>query len=83
MFAQEDFGGVNGLFFGGGIDQLGAQAIGVVAAFVFVFATSFTVFKIIDLTIGMRVTKDEEETGLDVIEHSASGYPDFTNVIIE
>ena len=33
--------------------------------------------------INIGVTKDEEETGLDVIEHSASGYPDFTNVIIE
>ena len=52
-------------------------------AFIFVFATSFAVFKIIDLTIGMRVSKEEEETGLDVIEHSASGYPDFTNVSTE
>ena len=83
LFAQEDFGGVNGLFFGGGIGQLGAQAVGVVAAFIFVFATSFAVFKIIDLTIGMRVSKEEEETGLDVIEHSASGYPDFANVSTE
>ena len=39
LFAQEKFGGINGLFFGGGADQLLAQAVGVVAAFVFVFGT--------------------------------------------
>ena len=80
LFAQEKYGGINGLFFGGGAGQLGAQFVGVIAAFVFVFTTSFVVFKIIDLTIGMRVSEDEEKKGLDVIEHSASGYPDFTNV---
>jgi|TARA_B100001250_G_scaffold89810_1_gene74577 Amt family ammonium transporter len=80
LFAQEKYGGINGLFFGGGAGQLGAQFVGVIAAFVFVFTTSFIVFKVIDLTIGMRVTEDEEKKGLDVIEHSASGYPDFTEV---
>ncbi|MFL2653507.1 MAG: ammonium transporter [Dehalococcoidia bacterium] len=80
LFAQEKYGGINGLFFGGGAGQLGAQFVGVIAAFVFVFTTSFVVFKVIDLTIGMRVSEDEEKKGLDVIEHSASGYPDFTNV---
>ncbi len=80
LFAQSEFGGVDGLFFGGGAGQLGAQLVGVLAAFVFVFGSSFIVFKLIDVTIGMRVSKKEEETGLDVIEHSASGYPDFTEV---
>ncbi len=80
LFAQEKYGGINGLFFGGGAGQLGAQFVGVIAAFVFVFTTSFVVFKVIDLTIGMRVSEDEEKKGLDVTEHSASGYPDFTNV---
>ncbi|MBA46842.1 MAG: ammonium transporter [Dehalococcoidia bacterium] len=80
LFAQEEYGGVNGLFFGGGAGQLGAQFVGVAAAFLFVFTASFIVFKLIDLTIGMRVTEEEEKTGLDVTEHSASGYPDFTEV---
>jgi len=80
LFAQEEYGGVNGLFFGGGAGQLGAQFVGVAAAFLFVFTASFTVFKLIDLIIGMRVTADEEKTGLDVTEHSASGYPDFADV---
>ena len=80
LFAQEAYGGINGLFFGGGAGLLGAQFVGVAAAFIFVFATSFIVFKAIDLTIGMRVSEEEEKTGLDVTEHSASGYPDFANV---
>ena len=80
LFAQEEFGGINGLLFGGGAGQLGAQFVGVLAAFIFVFGTSFIVFKLIDLTIGMRASDEEQEIGLDVTEHSASGYPDFTNV---
>ena len=83
LFAQEEFGGINGLFFGGGAGQLGAQSVGVAAAFVFVFTSSFIVFKLIDSVIGMRVSSEEEETGLDVSEHSASGYPDFTNVTVD
>ena len=46
-------------------------------AFIFVFGTSFIVFKLIDLTIGMRASDEEQEIGLDVTEHSASGYPDL------
>ena len=80
LFAQEEFGGINGLLFGGGAGQLGAHFVGVLAAFIFVFGTSFIVFKLIDLTIGMRASDEEQEIGLDVTEHSASGYPDFTNV---
>ena len=83
LFAQKEFGGTDGLFFGGGADLLMAQITGVAAAFIFVFTTSFIVFKVIDLTIGMRVTEEEETIGLDVSEHSASGYPDFTNVTKE
>ena len=67
LFAQEEFGGINGLFFGGGAGQLGAQIVGVAAAFVFVFTSSFIVFKLIDSVIGMRVSSEEEETGLDVL----------------
>ena len=83
LFAQEEFGGINGLFFGGGAGQLGAQIVGVAAAFVFVFTSSFIVFKLIDSVIGMRVSSEEEETGLDVSEHSASAYTEFTNVTVE
>lgn len=78
LFAQEAFGGVNGLLFGGGISQLLVQLIGVVAALVWTFSVAFIMFKLIDATIGLRVSEDEEMEGLDFGEHGASAYSDFT-----
>ena len=77
LFAQADFGGVNGLFYGGGMGQLGAQFVGVLACFAFVFPASFLVFKIIDMTMGMRASDEDQLRGLDISEHEAAGYPDF------
>jgi ammonium transporter, Amt family len=77
LFASATYGGVDGLFFGGGAGQLGVQAIGVAAAFLFVFPTSFLVFKAIDMTIGMRASDEDQIRGLDISEHEAAGYPDF------
>ncbi len=48
-----------------------------VVAFVWVFTTSFIMFKIIAATIGLRVSPEEELEGLDISEHGASCYPDF------
>lgn len=78
LFAQESFGGVNGLFFGGGFNVLLVQSIGVVACFAWVFATSFILFTVIKYTVGLRVSEDEEMEGLDYGEHGASAYSDFT-----
>jgi Amt family ammonium transporter len=68
-----------GLFNIGGFSwhQVGVQLLGIGAAFLWAFGSGFTVFKLIDLTIGMRVTKEEEMAGLDLGEHGASAYPDF------
>ncbi|GHU65242.1 ammonium transporter [Clostridia bacterium] len=66
-----------GLFYGGGVQQLGIQAIGVVAVFGWTFATSLLMFKIIKHTVGLRVSKEEEIKGLDITEHGAEAYPDF------
>jgi Amt family ammonium transporter len=67
-----------GLFYGGGADQLLSQAIGVVAIGAFVAVTSGLLFLAIKATIGLRVSEDEELAGLDVEEHGAPGYgPDF------
>jgi Amt family ammonium transporter len=67
-------GGVDGLFYGGGADQLVAQAIGVVAVFAFVVITAGILFYAIKYTIGLRVDPEEEMEGLDVTEHGAPGY---------
>jgi Amt family ammonium transporter len=55
----------------------GVQALGIVVAFVWAFGTGFVVFKLVALTIGLRVTAEEELEGLDLSEHRAEAYPDF------
>jgi Amt family ammonium transporter len=66
-----------GLFTGGGISQLGVQALGVISIFAFVTVTMGTVFFLIKKTVGLRVSPDEEGEGLDVAEHSMESYPEF------
>ena len=78
LFAQESFGGVNGLFFGGGIDLFLVQLLGVVAVFIWSFGLSAAMFLALKHTIGIRVTEEEEILGLDLVEHGADAYPDFT-----
>lgn len=67
----------DGLFFGGGFDQLGIQAIGVVTVFIFVFAAMLLVFFIVKSTIGLRVSDEEQLEGLDIGEHGNVAYGDF------
>ncbi len=61
---------------GASLGQLGVQAVGVVATFVFVLAASYLVFAAIKATIGLRVSDDEELAGLDISEHGMYGYPE-------
>ena len=63
-----------GLFYGGGIDQLTVQAIGVVIVAVWVLATSAILFKVLASTVGLRVSAEEEMAGLDIAEHGSLGY---------
>jgi len=63
-----------GLFYGGGLHQLGVQALGILAAGGFTFATSYIVFAILKATIGLRVKPHQELDGLDVSEHGVYGY---------
>lgn len=66
-----------GLFYGGGFALLKVQAIGAAAVAVWVMATSTALFKLIDMTMGLRVSRDEELEGLDLGEHHAVAYGDF------
>lgn len=67
-----------GLFYGGGLGQLASQAIGVVAAFIWTFGASYVAFSLIKAVMGLRVSPEEEEHGLDFHEHGVVAYPDFT-----
>jgi Amt family ammonium transporter len=60
--------------------QVGVQLTGIGACFFWAFITGLILFKLIDLVIGMRVSKEEELAGLDFCEHGATAYPDFQTV---
>ncbi len=77
LFAQESYGGVNGLFFGGGIGQFITQLIGVASVFVWTFGAMFVIFYIIKKTIGIRVSDEEQMEGLDIGEHGLEAYYGF------
>ncbi len=68
---------VTGLFYGGGFGQLIAQAMGALVAVSWAFGLGFALFKIMDLSFGIRVSPEEELQGLDVPEHGAVAYSNF------
>ncbi len=69
---------VSGLFYGGGVEQLVAQAIGVAVVVAWAFGLGILVFKTLDVILGgIRVSPQEEIEGLDIGEHGSSAYPNF------
>lgn len=56
------------------------QLIGVLAIFGFTFLFSFAVFGALKATMGVRVSRDYEATGLDIAEHGVPAYPNFAGV---
>lgn len=80
LFAVDKITGTatgNGLFYGGGLKLLGAQAIGVLAVGAFTFILALVCWYVIKLVLGLRVSREEEISGLDIGEHGAKAYPDF------
>lgn len=76
---QNDVG--KGLFYGGGFSQLGIQLVGFVSVAAWTVVTMLIVFTLINKTIGLRVTEEEEIKGLDSTEHNLpSAYADFMPV---
>jgi Amt family ammonium transporter len=68
--------GKPGLFDGGGLEQLGVQALAVTFTFVAVFILSYGTLWVIKKTIGLRVSEADEDAGLDIAEHGMYGYPE-------
>lgn len=67
-----------GVFYGGGFEQLGIQALGVIAVTAWIILTVTPLFFIIKKTVGIRVHMEEELQGLDISEHGlVSAYADF------
>ena len=73
LFAEAAIGGTDGAFFGN-VEQLLRQAISIVVALVFSFVVTYVIAVIIDRTMGLRVSEDEERRGLDVSLHEEQGY---------
>ena len=71
-----------GFFYGGGLNLLGIQLLGVVAILAWTVVTAGITFVIVKKTMGLRVTEAEEVEGLDVCEHGLpSAYADFLPVV--
>jgi len=62
--------------FSASFGQLAVQGLAVAFTFVVVFAISFATFALIKATIGLRVSDEEEEAGLDISSHGMYGYPE-------
>ena len=74
-----------GIFNMGGtsLNIIGVQLLGIAACFLWVFPAAFVMFKLIDKTVGLRVSPEEEMEGLDVAEHGGTAYPDFSVLAYE
>ncbi|MDT9683862.1 ammonium transporter [Streptomyces sp. TRM76323] len=66
-----------GLFYGGGVDQLVKQVVGVAAVLAYSLVVSAVLALVIHKTIGMRVSEDDEISGIDQVEHAETAY-DFS-----
>ncbi|SDT84920.1 ammonium transporter [Desulfobacula phenolica] len=56
------------------------QLTGIISCFAWTFPLAYLLFKLIDVTIGLRVSREEELEGLDSTEHGGNAYPDFTTI---
>jgi Amt family ammonium transporter len=77
LFADHGINAVvrhEGLFLGGGTDLLADQIVASLVTFTFSFVLSFAIAKVIDATMGLRITEAQEITGLDLSQHAETGY---------
>jgi ammonium transporter, Amt family len=69
-----------GLFYTGdlfSLERVTVQFIGIVSGFGWAFGTSWVMFKLIDMSMGLRASSMHEQRGLDISEHYEVGYSDF------
>jgi ammonium transporter, Amt family len=74
LLANADVVGVNGLLYGGGLDQLGKQAVAALATFTFSAGVTALLVLVLDKTIGFRVSEDDEALGVDLVIHAEAAY---------
>ncbi len=66
--------GVDGLLYGGGVDQLWRQAVGAGAVLVTSFVLAYVIALAIDKTMGFRIAEEDEVAGIDSVIHAETGY---------
>ncbi len=64
----------NGVLYGGGFTQLGKQAIAAGAVLAFSFILTFIIATILHKTMGMRISADDEQAGIDITTHAETAY---------
>ena len=67
----------SGLLYGGGVDLLMAQLVGVVGVFAFCMICGLVMFNVIKSVVGLRASREAELAGLDAAEHGNDAYPEF------
>ncbi|MBT94837.1 MAG: ammonia channel protein [Acidimicrobiaceae bacterium] len=71
---SEPGGFQDGLFFGGGGELFIDQVLAIVSVIIFSFVLTFIIAKAIDATIGLRVSEEDENAGLDQSQHAETAY---------
>jgi Amt family ammonium transporter len=66
--------GVDGLFYGGGVDQLGKQALGAVVVLAYAFAVSGILAIVVHRAVGFRIDEEHEVSGIDLVVHAETAY---------
>ncbi|MFD4725489.1 ammonium transporter [Streptomyces seoulensis] len=75
LFADKAMtGGPEGLLYGGGLALLGRQLVAVLAVAAYAFAVTYGLGRLLERTIGLRASEDEERTGLDLTVHAETAY---------
>jgi Amt family ammonium transporter len=64
----------DGLFYGGSLDLLWKQFVAAAAVLAYSFVLTYVIGKLIDVTIGFRVSEEDEVTGIDQVEHLETAY---------
>ena len=81
LFSTSDgAGGVDGLFYGGGLGSLGAQTLGALVAIAYSGVLTLVIALAIKFTLGWRVSEDDEIGGIDLAEHGENAYDLHTGV---
>lgn len=67
-------GGPRGLLYGGGVEQLGKQALAMAVVAVYAFGMSYALARFIDVTMGFRLSAEDEASGVDFTQHAETAY---------